>query len=86
MAARAESRLTTLKLISFVLVVAWLVIAAFPFLWTVWGSFKVQGDFFSKADWTMRFIEVFTTVKLVVRLHLAAITGPGSRRILAQCL
>lgn len=29
----------------------WLVIAAFPFLWTLWGSFKVEGDFFSKADW-----------------------------------
>ena len=61
MATRAESRLTTLKLISFVLVVAWLVIAAFPFLWTVWGSFKVQGDFFSKADWTNAIYGVFTT-------------------------
>jgi multiple sugar transport system permease protein len=29
----------------------WIVLAAFPFLWTLWGSFKVQGDFFSKADW-----------------------------------
>jgi multiple sugar transport system permease protein len=29
-------------------VVLWLVIAAFPFLWTVWGSFKVQADFFSR--------------------------------------
>ncbi len=26
-------------------------IAAGPFIWTVWGSFKVQGDFFSKTDW-----------------------------------
>ena len=25
--------------------------AAFPFLWTLWGSFKVEGDFFSKANW-----------------------------------
>ena len=61
MATRAESRLTTLKLVSFVLVAAWLVIAAFPFLWTVWGSFKVQGDFFSKADWTNAIYGVFTT-------------------------
>lgn len=29
----------------------WIVVAAFPFLWTLWGSFKVEGDFFSKADW-----------------------------------
>lgn len=36
--------------VSFVLI--WLVLAAFPFAWTLWGSFKVQGDFFSKADWT----------------------------------
>jgi multiple sugar transport system permease protein len=25
--------------------------AAFPFVWTLWGSFKVQGDFFSRQDW-----------------------------------
>jgi len=61
MATRAESRLTTLKVISFLLVTLWLVIAAFPFLWTVWGSFKVQGDFFSKADWTNAIYGVFTT-------------------------
>jgi trehalose/maltose transport system permease protein len=30
----------------------WLVIVTFPFLWTFWGSFKVEGDFFSKVDWT----------------------------------
>ena len=29
----------------------WLILAAFPFLWTLWGSFKVEGDFFSKANW-----------------------------------
>ena len=30
----------------------WLLMAAFPFVWTVWGSFKVELDFFSIADWT----------------------------------
>ena len=30
----------------------WLFVAAFPFIWTFWGSFKVELDFFSKADWT----------------------------------
>lgn len=29
----------------------WLFVAAFPFFWTLWGSFKVQSDFFSKDDW-----------------------------------
>ena len=34
-----------------VFVLFWIILAGFPFLWTMWGSFKVQGDFFSKADW-----------------------------------
>ena len=32
--------------------VLWLLIATGPFIWTVWGSFKVQADFFSARDWT----------------------------------
>jgi multiple sugar transport system permease protein len=40
-----------LVIISSALVLVWIVLAAFPFFWTLWGSFKVQGDFFSKADW-----------------------------------
>ncbi|MEL7344910.1 MAG: carbohydrate ABC transporter permease [Pseudomonadota bacterium] len=52
MSTKAESRVTVVKVISIALVIVWLIIAAFPFLWTAWGSFKVQGDFFSKADWT----------------------------------
>ena len=60
MATRAETRLTPLKLVSYALVLTWLVIAAFPFLWTFWGSFKVQGDFFSKADWTNALYGVLT--------------------------
>lgn len=51
MAIASKRRSTPLVIISSILVVAWVVIAAFPFLWTLWGSFKVQGDFFSKADW-----------------------------------
>ena len=60
MATKAENRLTTLKVVSYILVAIWLIIAAFPFLWTVWGSFKVQGDFFSKADWTNAIYGIFT--------------------------
>lgn len=33
------------------MLILWIVVAAFPFVWTLWGSFKVEGDFFSKADW-----------------------------------
>ncbi|MEX1214942.1 hypothetical protein [Saccharospirillum sp.] len=33
--------------------VLWLIVAAFPFLWTVWGSFKVEADFFSRENWQL---------------------------------
>ena len=42
------------------MIVFWLLIAIGPFVWTVWGSFKVQGDFFSKADWRNALYGVFT--------------------------
>ena len=32
-------------------IAVWLFVAAFPFLWTMWGSFKAEGDFFSRSDW-----------------------------------
>lgn len=41
-----------LRYASAAFVVVWLIMAAFPFLWTFWGSFKVEIDFFSIADWT----------------------------------
>ncbi|SMX46256.1 carbohydrate ABC transporter permease [Maliponia aquimaris] len=41
----------SLKVVSMTIVALWVLIAAFPFLWTMWGSFKVEGDFFSRADW-----------------------------------
>ena len=40
-----------LALLSGVFIVAWLIAAAFPFFWTVWGSFKVEADFFSRLTW-----------------------------------
>jgi multiple sugar transport system permease protein len=51
MSIKAQSAPKSLVIISSALVLVWIVLAAFPFLWTLWGSFKVQGDFFSKADW-----------------------------------
>ena len=54
MATKAESRLTTLKAVSYALVITWLIIAAFPFLWTVWGSFKVQGRLFLESGLDQR--------------------------------
>jgi len=51
MASSARKTPPLLMIVSTGFVVLWIVIASFPFLWTLWGSFKVQGDFFSKADW-----------------------------------
>jgi multiple sugar transport system permease protein len=51
MAAAAHRRSRTLVVVSTGFVILWLILAAFPFLWTLWGSFKVQGDFFSRSDW-----------------------------------
>ena len=72
MATRAETQMTPGKIIAFSLVGLWLVVAAFPFLWTFWGSFKVQADFFSKADWTNALWGVKTTEETG-----SAFTGQG---------
>ncbi|MEO0676406.1 MAG: carbohydrate ABC transporter permease [Pseudomonadota bacterium] len=56
----------------FSLIVLWVCIAIGPFIWTVWGSFKVQGDFFSKADWRNAIYGVMT-----VRETGDAFTGNG---------
>jgi multiple sugar transport system permease protein len=52
MASLAQKRSPALAVLATSFVILWVVVASFPFLWTLWGSFKVQGDFFSKADWT----------------------------------
>nr|WP_315900147.1 carbohydrate ABC transporter permease [Leisingera daeponensis] len=51
MSTKSRTRIQPLTVISLALVALWLIIAAFPFFWTFWGSFKVQSDFFSKTDW-----------------------------------
>ena len=63
MASQANSRVTPLSIISVGLVILWIIVASFPFLWTAWGSFKVQGDFFSKADWTNAIFGVRTMIE-----------------------
>ena len=51
MSSVANRRPFGLKLTLGAFLVVWLILAAFPFFWTLWGSFKVEGDFFSRADW-----------------------------------
>ncbi|WP_424985750.1 carbohydrate ABC transporter permease [Microbulbifer sp. S227A] len=52
MSSVATRKPLPLKIALWGFVAIWLVMAAFPFLWTLWGSFKVELDFFSIADWT----------------------------------
>ncbi len=51
MGTQSKRRPLRLNLLIAGLLVLWLACAIFPFAWTMWGSFKVEGDFFSKADW-----------------------------------
>ena len=47
----ANRRPLSLAMASTVFVLIWLALAAFPYIWTVWGSFKVEADFFSRETW-----------------------------------
>ncbi|MEO1744998.1 MAG: carbohydrate ABC transporter permease [Pseudomonadota bacterium] len=62
-AAAAQQRSTAIQVASMTFIVVWLIAASFPFLWTLWGSLKVEGDFFSKADWTNALFGVRTTIE-----------------------
>jgi ABC-type glycerol-3-phosphate transport system permease component len=47
----ALKRPLPLKIIITAFLAFWVLLAAFPFFWTVWGSFKVEVDFFSRESW-----------------------------------
>ena len=51
MASLATKRSLPLAALSTGFVGLWMLLAAFPFVWTVWGSFKVEADFFSRVSW-----------------------------------
>ena len=40
-----------LTVLSLSFLVLWLALASVPFIWTLWGSFKVEADFFSRLYW-----------------------------------
>ncbi len=72
MTPSSQNRSRGLVILSTSFVALWLLIAAVPFLWTLWGSFKVQGDFFSKSDWTYALYGVRTLAETG-----ATFTGQG---------
>lgn len=43
-----------------IVVLLWLSLAVFPFLWTLWGSFKLEPDFLSRTDWRSALFGPFT--------------------------
>ena len=51
MSNKVHARPLPLALMSTVFVLIWLFLAGFPFVWTTWGSFKVEADFFSRINW-----------------------------------
>lgn len=59
----ATRRPLTVRFVATSFLVLWLIMAAFPFIWTLWGSFKVEGDFFSKADWANSIYGTLTRVE-----------------------
>jgi ABC-type glycerol-3-phosphate transport system permease component len=70
--AAVHRRPLTLRIAMAIFVIVWLIVAAFPFIWTAWGSFKVELDFFSIADWTNAL-----TGERTKAAHGSAFTGDG---------
>ena len=59
----SQKRSSGLVALSTAFVLIWVIVAAFPFLWTLWGSFKVESDFFSRTDWTNALTGTRTTIE-----------------------
>ncbi|WP_293447391.1 carbohydrate ABC transporter permease [Planktotalea sp.] len=63
MSSVAHRKPVSLTIFLTIVLAGWVVLAAFPFIWTLWGSFKVEGDFFSKVDWAAALTGEMTTVE-----------------------
>ena len=72
MTSNQIKRPLALQILIYGFVLFWFILAAFPFMWTMWGSFKVELDFFSKLDWT----NVFSGVRTQV-VYGKSFTGAG---------
>lgn len=72
MSSKAQKMPPALRYASAAFVVIWLILAAFPFFWTFWGSFKVELDFFSLSNWTNAL-----TGERTLAAHGSQFTGAG---------
>ena len=76
-----------LNILSLSFIIIWLILASVPFLWTLWGSFKVEADFFSKQDWRNAIFGVRTLVETGGDIYFKWIQRSlDSGRILESCL
>ena len=75
--AASIRRPSLLSVAAMAFLIIWLAIAAVPFLWTLWGSFKVQADFFSKQDWQNALYGVFTLAETGGYLPTMVMKVPG---------
>ncbi|MDB5473192.1 MAG: transporter permease [Devosia sp.] len=71
-AAMTQRRPLLLNLLIVSFIVIWVVLAAFPFVWTVWGSLKVETDFFSRESWWNAIVGTYTRIQTGT-----AFTGDG---------
>ena len=72
MASLAQKRPIGLRITIYGFAIIWLIAAAFPFVWTIWGSFKVELDFFSITDWR----NAITGARTIAE-HGSPFTGAG---------
>jgi ABC-type glycerol-3-phosphate transport system permease component len=72
MVPSARPQPPALRAFSIGFVILWVFLAAFPFIWTVWGSFKVEQDFFSRDTWWDAIVGTRTIAQTG-----AAFTGDG---------
>lgn len=72
MASRNQEQSLPLRTLCVGVVLVWIIMAAFPFLWTAWGSFKVEPDFMSRIDWMNALTGPVTTERTG-----SAFTGAG---------
>ena len=74
-----------LNVLSLSFIVIWLILASVPFLWTLWGSFKVE-LIFSQSKTGVTLFGVRTLVETGGIFTLNGYKGAGFRRILESSL
>lgn len=72
--APSKRKPLALRLFLYGFIVLWFIAAAFPFVWTLWGSFKVELDFFSINNW----MDALTGPRTQA-VHGSTFTGAGYR-------